>query len=225
MIHALFPVLVYEDKYNNPVAVKEETSKIIFKYLDSNGMSDEATGHVSMHHEEVLRPVFEFATNAAKQFISHYMIDPELFDYYVVKSWMNMIEHRETPRHDHADAHISFVYYINVPVNNSTPITFCNYPDRYEPFSFMSKNNNPSEWNLINSYAWSFQPQEGTLFVFPARLSHYVDKHDNMPETGIHTVDDFHRHRVSVAGDILLTYKDTSAKSLGLQPIKNWRTF
>jgi hypothetical protein len=224
-LHLLFPVAVYEDRYDDPSSVKKKTSKIIFNYLNQQGLSDEATGHVTMHHEDELRDVFEFATRAAKQFISHYMIDPELFDYHVVKSWMNMIEHRETPRHNHADAHVSFVYYINLPETNSTPITFCNYPDRYEPFPFMAKNNNPIEWNLINSYAWSFTPQEGTLFVFPANLSHFVDKHDDTPETGIHNLDDFNRHRISIAGDIVLTYKDTSAKSLGLQPIKNWRTF
>jgi hypothetical protein len=224
-LHLLFPVAVYEETHNDPASIKEDMSKIIFDYLDDRGMSDEATGHVTMHHEEAIRPVFEFAVQAAKTFVSHYMIDPELFDYHVVKSWMNMIEHRETPRHNHADAHISFSYYVNVPPNNQTPITFCNYPNRYEPFSFMSKNNNPIEWNLVNSYAWSFTPQEGTLFVFPSMLSHYVDKNDDGIETGIHNIDDFKRHRVTIAGDILLTYKKTSAKSLGLQPMQNWRTF
>jgi hypothetical protein len=198
---------------------------VIFNYLNNDGLSDESTGHVTMHHEEVLRPVFEFAIRSAKEFISQYMIDPEVFDYHVVKSWMNMIEHRATPQHNHADAHISFVYYVNVPANNEMPITFCNYANRHEPFSFMSKTNNPADWNVINSYAWSFTPQDGTLFVFPASLSHYVDKYDDEPETGIHSKEDFMRHRIAIAGDILLTYKETSAKSLGLQPIKNWRTF
>jgi hypothetical protein len=224
-LHLLFPVVVYEDTYENSSSMKDVFSKIIFQYLNERGMSDENTGHVTMHHDNLLKPLFGFATAAAKKFVAQYMIDSDLFDYHVVKSWMNMIEHRETPQHNHADAHISFVYYVNLPKTNDMPITFCNYPNRYEPFPFMSKVNTPTEWNAINSYAWSFAPQEGTIFVFPSTLSHYVEKHDEKPETGIHNSEDFMRHRISIAGDILLTYKDKSAKSLGLQPIKNWRTF
>ena len=224
-LHLLFPVCLTEETNENHKSVKEAFERNILKYTNEYGMSDESTGHVTMHHEPEFEPVFKFATQAAKNFVAQYSIDPEVFDYNVVKSWMNILEHKNTPQHNHADAHISFAYYINVPEDKAMPITFCNYADRYEPFSFMAKHNNPSEWNLINSYGWSFTPEEGKMFVFPAQLQHYVDRISDAPETGIFSIEDYKKRRVTIAGDILLTYKETSAKSLGLQPIKNWRTF
>jgi len=224
-MHLLFPVAVQELQYHDPLGIKNALESVILNHVDADGKSDESTGHVTMHHEPALLPVFELATKAAKALVESHMVDPELFDYNVVKSWMNMLSARDTPQHNHADAHISFSYYVNIPPNKNAPITFCNYPERYEPFSFMAKVNNASEWNLVNSYAWSFHPQEGTIFAFPSRLSHFTPRMSDGDEPGIKTVDDFRSHRIVIAGDIVMTYKDTSAKSLGLQPIKNWRTF
>lgn len=223
--HLLFPVAVQELKHDDPVGIKNLFESIILDYVNDDGFSDEATGHVNMHHEPKLLPIFELATKAAKSLVGSHMIDPELFDYNVVKSWMNMLSYRETPQHNHADAHISFSYYVNIPPDKNAPITFCNYPERYEPFSYMAKVNNASDWNLVNSYAWSFTPEEGTIFAFPSRLAHFTPSMGSGQEPGIKTVKDFRKHRIVIAGDILLTYKETSAKSLGLQPIKNWRTF
>jgi uncharacterized protein (TIGR02466 family) len=224
-LHLLFPVSILEETNEQHAFIKDAFERNILNYVDENGMSDESTGHVTMHHEAEFEPLFSFATKAAKTFVAQYMIDPELFDYNVVKSWMNILDQRETPRHDHSDAHISFVYYINIPENRATPITFYNHQERHEPFPAMAKHNHPLEWNLVNSYGWSFKPSEGTLFVFPAKLEHYVEKTSNETDKGIFSLEDFRSRRVSIAGDIILTYKETSAKSLGLQPIANWRTF
>ncbi len=57
-IHLLFPVTVLEDMNHDHQAIKQSFEENILKYTDSNGMSDESTGHVTMHHEPAFEPMF-----------------------------------------------------------------------------------------------------------------------------------------------------------------------
>ena len=43
--------------------------------------------------------------------------------------------------------------------------------------------------------------------------------------TDFKSLEDAKEHRIAIAGDIILTYKEKAAKPLGLQPKRNWRTF
>lgn len=63
------------------------------------------------------------------------------------------------------------------------------------------------------------------MFVFPASMIHGTPSRTGENDTGIVTLDDYRSHRVSIAGDIVLTYRDKQAKALGIQPVANWRTF
>jgi hypothetical protein len=44
-------------------------------------------------------------------------------------------------------------------------------------------------------------------------------------DPGVKTTDDLIDRRICIASDVLLTYKEKSAKSLGVQPVSNWRKF
>jgi uncharacterized protein (TIGR02466 family) len=223
--YALFPTLAAEAFYEDHAKLKPVLENGIFRHMTPEGYSNEKTGHVTLHLDEEFHPLFQFVSQAVKEYIAAYSIDSNLFDINIVKTWMNIIREKGTPAHNHADAHISFVYYINVPEDAATPITFYNHGDWYEPYMGFSKFNNPAEWNPFNSPAWSFSVKEGALMVFPARMHHETPDTSGDPEIGVKSMKDLRRRRVSLAGDIVLTFKETSAKSMGLQPIKNWRTF
>ena len=63
------------------------------------------------------------------------------------------------------------------------------------------------------------------MYLFPARMNHDTVGKTTQRDPGVKNMDEARLHRISLAGDIVLTYKEKSAKSLGLQPRRNWRTF
>jgi hypothetical protein len=71
--------------------------------------------------------------------------------------------------------------------------------------------------NQYNCNSVEFRPTEGTLLVFPAKLRHLVETH----KTELHP--NIKDRRISLAGDFVLTLKEKTARSMGLQPISNWR--
>ena len=223
--HALFPVLIGEASNDLHAEMKPRLESAAMNYLDEDGFSSEQTGHVDLHLDPEFEALMQFATLAAKEYMATHMFHPDTFDYNIVKTWMNIIKEEGNPRHAHGDAHLSFVYYVNIPESFSTGITFHNYQERYEPFSGCITHNNPQEWNVFNSYAWSFPAKEGNLLIFPSRLQHHVDGTGNGKRTAVKSLIDLQESRVSIAGDIVLTYKEKAAKHLGLQPIQNWRVF
>jgi hypothetical protein len=223
--HALFPTLVLETFNEDHATTKQAFEDEILNHLSDKGFSNELTGHLTMHHVPAFRPVFELATKAAKAYMETLKVDPDLYQFNLVKSWMNMVRERATPMHAHRDAHLSFVYYVNVPEDANMPLVFEQDDYRHEPFAGCIKNSPPAEWTWLNSYTWSFGPKEGILFVFPASMIHGTPSRSAEPDKGIIDLADYRSHRVSIAGDFVLTYRDKQAKALGIQPVKNWRTF
>ena len=209
-IHALFPTLLLEDRNDDADRFKEVAMTAMLDHLDADGYSDESTGHVTLHLDPLFVPVCQMATRLAHQYCEVMQIDPSNFDFNIV---------------NHGDAHLSFVYYINMPTDAAQPIQFYAQNDKYEPFAGFARFNQPAEWNVFNSYAWQFPASEGTMYLFPARMNHDTLGKTTKRDAGVESLDEARTMRVSFAGDILLTYKEKSAKSLGLQPKRNWRTF
>jgi hypothetical protein len=166
------------------------------------------------------------ATKMARKYCEVMQVDPALFDIHIVKTWFNIVRGRSTPFHSHADAHLSFCYYINVPEDAAQQIRFYNNElTSNDPFPGFTKFNFPAEWNLFNSLAWSFNAVEGKMYIFNAKLCHDTSGENETQDTGIKSLDDANNYRITFAGDILLTYKEKEAKPLGLQPKRNWRMF
>jgi hypothetical protein len=224
-IHALFPSLLIADQNSDADRVKEVALSAMMKHLDADGYSDESTGHVTLHLDPMFATICMMATRLAKQYCEVMQVDPSNFDFNIVKTWFNIVRDRSTPFHNHGDAHLSFVYYINVPTEAAQPIQFYAPGDKYEPFPGFVRFNQPAEWNVFNSYAWQFPASEGTMYLFPSRMNHDTVGTTDERDAGVESLDDARTMRVAFAGDMLLTYKEKSAKSLGLQPKRNWRTF
>jgi hypothetical protein len=224
-IHALFPTLLLQDENIENEHLKSIILKTIFKHFNDDGYSNESTGHVTIHHDPLYEQIFVMATHMAKQYCEVMQINPDLFDFQIVKTWFNILETQSTPHHAHGDAHLSFCYYVHVPEKLAQPIRFYATEDKYEPYPGFAKFNNPSEWNVFNSYAWAFPVSEGRMYLWPARMCHdTIGTSDKKPD-GIKFIEDAKNRRISIAGDILITYKEKSRSPLGLQPKRNWRTF
>jgi len=223
--HLIFPSYVMESHFDKHTTLKAAFKKVALRHFNEEGYSNELTGHIAIHHEPALAPMYVFAVQEAKRFIAGFKINPEFFDFNVVKSWMNVSRKHQTNMHGHKDAHISFAYYMNVPEESNSPIMFQNYDDRHEPYAGMSRWNDPTQWDVINSYTWTFDVREGQLMVFSSNMIHGVMKDQPEFDQGVKNIAALNASRICIAGDILLTYKEPQSKPLGLQPVKNWRKF
>lgn len=233
--HSLFPTLLLEFKYDKKDQFKEIFFNSVLKYTNENGKSNEYTGHVNIHHEEAFKPFYAFVTSCIKKYIRRLHLNPDEFEYYVTKSWLNINNKKATPKHSHADGHMSFAYYINLPENNQQKIRFYNIENRYEPYSHCIEYNNPSNWDEYNSYTWDFLPTEGQLFVFPGNLPHSTVGNsykmledmteDTIEEPGYFIPSDLKTKRICISADFMITFKEKLPRSMGVQPISNWRMF
>lgn len=223
--HALFPTLVGEWQYSNHQQFKDQFFNVVPNHMDSNGYSMETTGDVDLHHDTELTEIFDFAAKCAVDYMNTLKLDLSVFNLNLVKTWLNIITEFHTPSHNHADAHLSFVYYVQIPQGLNKPIFFTPQHKPNELFHGMN-NSNILEWNIYNSGSWYFEPKEGQLFMFPGNLYHHTGGYGSgKVDTGCKTLDDFKPRRISIAGDFLLTYNKKIGRAYGIQPISNWRTY
>lgn len=230
MNHLLFPTLIVEHINPNQEEIKKIFFNNIMKYIDpESGFSGESTGYVNIHHEPKFFDLYSFISDCVADYLTQLSIDPSEFDINIIKSWLNVIEKRSTPIHNHNDAHFSFVYYVNIPENVNQSIRFYNSEVHMsEPYDYMFANN-VTEWNILNSGSWSFVPEEGKCFVFPSKLRHDTHCPDGrfmeVIETNYNTIEKLYPKRIAIAGDVLLTHKNKTTSPTGIQPISNWKTF
>lgn len=226
--HNLFPRLIGEFHYDFRYQFKETFLQNALKHYDENGRTGEFSGNVDVHLNPELQDIFTFVGESARTYLSALSLRNELFDLNMVKCWFNAIKEEHIPVHKHADAHLSFVYYVQVPDNIDKPIVFTNERPPNELFfgMFGSVSPNVHQWNYYNSQTWVARPIEGQLYIYPSDLLHYTngDGSGNNDEP-IRSVNDLENRRISIAGDFILTYKDKAAKSTGIQPISNWKVY
>jgi hypothetical protein len=228
--HALFPTLVAEDLNPHNAWLKEIFFPNAMKHF-TDGVSDEGTGALALQTDPSFAPIYEYVTSKAKEYLVHLRVDPRTHDINIVKSWLNVSAVIDNPMHNHADAHLTFTYYINVPNDKQRDIRFFTEKQRNNLYHGMLENN-VVDYNVFNSTSWGFTPQEGSIFLFPGHLNHSVlPRNRTCPDTDVSKeppvkdLEDLKTRRICVAGDIVLTYNSGNNKYLGLQPVKNWRTF
>jgi len=223
--HALFPTLVSE--FHNPN--HEQFKKTFFErfhlHCNEEGRSNEGTAHNDIHQDIHFRPTFDFIFQCLKEHIKEVGMDPEFQQLYLVKCWLMITKKWHVPVHNHADAHISFVYYVNLPTD-FVPDNLCFLSPRPNAYYEKIYNFNALKWNQWNCTNFSFPPKEGMLLFFPGKLEHFTGTgNENHYDPNIK--DDFsirtvNQKRICMAGDFIFTYKSVVGKSFGLMPVENW---
>jgi hypothetical protein len=214
----LFPTLVTTETYEQHDEFKQVFFDNLPKYLRDDGITGEQSGHVDLHLNPDFEKFFQFVSSVANEYIDTLIGTKDIWEPWLVKSWFSDFS---VPAHDHSDAHLSFVYYVNVPNDKQFPLHFIPPIDRLNDLvSGMFLNNKNievvREFNQYNCTSVAFTPEEGTIIFFPAKLKHMVSSGNYES--------DIRARRISLAGDIILTFKETTARSMGLQPLSNWRS-
>lgn len=217
----IFPTLIGSETYSDHEQFKSIFFENVENYLGEDGVTGEASGHVDLHLNPKFEDFFKFVSSQANDYVETLVGSKDIWEPWIVKTWFSDFS---VGAHDHADAHLSFVYYVNVPTNKQYPLHFIPPVDRLNDLTkgmFLFNKDHPAinNYNQYNCHSVSFGPEEGTLILFPARLQHAVESLNPKPGE---TIKD---SRVSLAGDIVLTFKEKTARSMGLQPVSMWRSF
>lgn len=236
IVHQLFPTTVCQFHYPDCEQFNTLFIDTILDYYKDNGDTDvllsgsgEMTKHVTIHKQPQYLPIFQFASECVRNYIRQLNCDDSVFDLQLVKTWLSTTG-VPVPIHTHGDSHVAFSYYINLPTNIIRPIRFYspNWVSINDLFDGLIAFNKPSDaaWNLSNSTSWRFEPAVGDLFVFPGKLRHdtegFVEGESSIETT---TTEELKQKRICLAGDFLLTHRETTNNAMGLQPIDNWVTF
>ncbi len=229
----LFPILICDFDYPYHSDFKKVFFDNINKYSSpyDSGTQDES-GTVILHKFEELNPFYTFVASCAKQYVSKLGVDPNTWAYHLVKSWWNANEKSNIPEHDHSDAHLSFVYYLNAPADSNKLVFLPPYGHFNDITSGMFQDNYAGQSSVLDRNEFNSSPAfdavEGNLLLFPGKL-----RHATVSPTSAYEIDDTSKdpevlknRRISISGDFLLTFKDPeNRRSLGLQPMSSWIRF
>lgn len=217
----LFPTLVGTEVYPTHKQFKQIFFDNLPKYQREDGITGEQSGHIDLHLNSDFEDFFKFVSRVAEDYIETLIGTKDTWQPWLVKTWFSDFN---VPSHNHEDAHLSFVYYVNIPKDVAYPLHFLPPLNRCNDLTngmFLShKNIAVVQYNnQYNCNSVLFTPEEGVLVMFPAKLTHMVE--NTMKELQ----PNFEDRRISLAGDFILTLKEPTARSMGLQPINNWRQF
>lgn len=108
-------------------------------------------------------------------------VSPEI-EFYLTHSWVNKQEPGDWGgKHIHSNSLLSGVVYLQTPKDGSGKVVFEKDNNMLNLFP-KTLDVQFSEYNLFNSSSWSFQPEEGTILMFPSMVSHLVTTNtSNMP--------------------------------------------
>ena len=217
----LFPTLVGTETYTSHKQFKQVFFDNLPKYIREDGLTGEQSGHIDLHLNPDFEDLFKFISSVAEDYIDTLVGTKDTWQPWLVKTWFSDFS---VPAHNHEDAHLSFVYYVNVPREAKHPLHFMPPANRCNDLTngmFLAHKDTAAVAynNQYNCNSVLFTPEEGVLVIFPAKLRHAVE---NLTKTTPPKIED---RRISLAGDFVLTLKEPTARSMGLQPISNWRQF
>ena len=222
--HRLFPTIVYEFNYD-----KNEMVRRIVREDCMNYVVDGKTSEIEnpfLHQNEKLIEFYFYISQCVRKCIEQQHVDPSKVNVYITKSYFNVMN-TPCPQHHHRDSDVSFVYYCNIPNNHDKEIRFWT-ENKPEFTSGFCETYGVTKWDIDNSTSWGFVPTEGELLIFPAELSHGVGEENYAPNVEkIYNSDQFMQYRVSIVGDIILTFSDSfrTDKTHGNFSPDQWRMF
>lgn len=224
----LFPTFLTRFVYQHNINFKEIFNNNLHKYSNNiNGItySGERQGFNLLHHEPEFNDFYDWVIQCTFDYLNELSIDMGKFHLILAKSWPSLVTNDvKVPYHNHADHHLSFIYYVNTPygcdhINFGDP----RYPNNLnEPFpgAFnyeLELKPNIKTYNKYNSKSFYFPVSDGQLYIFPSKMNHWTSTASEIPYEGT---------RQALAGDFLLIYNDIKNHSpFGLYKQDYWKFY
>lgn len=225
-----FPTLICDFESQQHDQFKNIFYNNMEKYVHPDGIDGEHAD-LFFHHKTEFEFLFKEITEFGKQYLAALELDPEEWDLHIVKCWWQSLSKNYIPLHNHSDAHLSFVYYANVPPESGnlhfqTNPTHCANDLTNGMFIDDYQNKLPfKKYNPFNAMSVAYEPKESMVVVFPAKLDHMTSMVSDGSDDITTDIDVIKRRRISIAGDFILTFKKPKHTAMGLQPVNCWRNF
>lgn len=214
-VRFIFPTAIYMSQIGN----YEEYNKLLLDNIDNYNfetkteadkffrLTGEHLGKINIHHNTLFNDFFKHIALHAKSYVNFLGIKDELFDYYINKTWLSIVDD-PVPKinyHSHSNSDISFIYYIEIPENPDC-INFSNVHKPNELFQGMMDDSTTvsktffRERNEANYNGYHIVPEEGLLVMWPGHIPHGTIKnpYDDKDQVG---------RRCGLAGDISIVLK------------------
>jgi uncharacterized protein (TIGR02466 family) len=225
----IFPLSLYRSKIN---LSKYEKNKLIefilnnknenkFKRYKENTYSwtGDQEGYGNLHN----KPLFDNLFSEIKKNIYNYLellsVDYSQLNLYFQRSWATISNDKEfIGKHNHAQSHLSFAYYLKKKQDDSKIIFWDNNkPNEFIPELFDSPTIKfreiIKEKTLINTSKVNILPNEDDIIIFPSKTFHSTEKNK---------VND---NRISISADISLFAKDENYLEHLTPPVEVWKKF
>lgn len=231
----LFPTVI--TKLRKPVDWKEKEAwfDLYLKHSNEQGKSHDFLGYESIHQEPSVENFFtDTLQKALNQYFASLKLNKDNFDVYVTKAFFNVTTKQSINEHDHAENHLSFVYYPHVPrhLERELVLRTNNYKHPNEPYpQFFASNVEDGKWDALNSLYMNLDVHEGMLYIFPSDMKHNVIRREGdttqkeVGMKGYKTIEDLMESRFCVAGDMMLIRNHMREYQRMLTPLDNWKKF
>lgn len=223
----LFPTVVTKLDRTVRQEEKELWFDLFLKHSNQNGESHDWLGFEELHLDDSVSFFYQHVLNpAVQEYLDGLHINRKNIDLHITKSFFNVTNEAGIRKHDHAENHISFVYYPHIAEGKERDLMlFKNGKHANEPYGLFF-NDNVTDWDSVNSNVVYLQVNEGVLYIFPSDLSHDVEVRDGDQPTGIQgfkTKEDLYKTRFCVSGDILITRNHSMSYQRTLPPVEKWK--
>ena len=216
-IEPWFPLAIYYTDINDSAAHKESLASTILE-LEKNAkerrVNDKTAWTGDFHGVGQIQSDPRFAW-IIKQIEHHTLlyleelgIDLSKIDLYIQRAWpvVSRPEQSVGP-HAHYTSHVSAVYYVSVPENNTSKsgsfvVHNSSNMNEFIPNIGGEHTDAIKKWNPFNYKVGYYSPKEGRLLIFPSKQMHGVGENQTK-ET-----------RISLSCDIVITSANTGDPSL-----------
>lgn len=225
----LFPTLILKNKVDVSEEEKSHWFDAYIKHSNEEGKTHDFLGFETVHHEPSLEFFFrDVLVPTVNEYLNSLHLDPDYFDVHVTKTFFNVSDKNGINEHDHAENHISFVYYPNVFKGKERNIIFY-HPSRAHPNEPYTQwfDSNVMNWDYTNAKSFNLPVEEGIIYIFPSKLAHNVQKLQGDGDfiKGFRTHQELSKTRFCVAGDMIITRKNRGKYKRNLPPVEDWRKF
>jgi len=228
--YLLFPTIINETKHDVLQEEKDLWFDLYLKHSHEDGRTHDLLGFEQVHLEPSLEWFYQNKLMpAVRSYFNMLNVNFGKLDVHVTKSFFNVVDQNGINRHNHEENHLSFTYYPHIKPGKERNIIFfdskrCHANELY-PGWF---SHYVDGWNEINGTNYGFQVSEGSMFIFPSHLDHDIERKDGDTAyiKGFKTKEDLSESRFCVAGDMLITKKDSvKIYHRTLSSPKNWKVF
>lgn len=166
MLETIFGKTIYSNKLDVDTTKIISTSTLFRK---SNNIHRAKTDKQNLHvlNNKKLSSLKNIIVNELYKYL-HGMLN-YTNEFYITTSWFTETEpNEESQFHNHTNSFVSGVLYLQT-IDKCGDIIFRNFQN--ERFDLEATN-----YNILNSRAWKYKPENGLILIFPSDLYHKVEK-------------------------------------------------